>query len=194
MEVTDDFTQADKDIILAQAKFLRALHYYNLTLDYGGLPIYTEVPSASSEPLPRASQEDTWAFIIQDLQEAANTLPDSFDSANVGRATKGAAHAMLARISAFRGDWAGVLNYTNLVIGSPAGYDLAATYESNFDGSGNNNSESIFEIQYTVGSASVSIWSSETGDWNSNGFSKFSAPQGHGGWLGFHVTNRGFGQ
>lgn len=194
MEVSGTFTQADKDAVLGQARFLRALNYHNLVLTFGGMPIYTSVPLASSDPLPRATAEETWAFIINDLTEAANLLPDSYDQANVGRATKGAANAMLARISAFQGDWQAVNRYADAVINSPAGYALTDDYGINFGLSGNNTSESIFEIQYTAGTTSLSVWSGPggAGDWNSNQLSQYAAPQdqpaGQAGWAFMQPT------
>lgn len=182
MEVGSDFSQELKDRILGEATFLRAIHYYNLVLGYGGMPLYEEVPSVDSDPLPRASREDTWAFIIQDFKDAAAALPDTYDGANLGRATRGAANAMLARISAMLGNWQDVITYTDAVINSPANYALAEDYGSNFDGTGNNNVESIFEIQYTLSNTSLNVWS-DAGDWNSNGISKYASPQvDNSGW------------
>lgn len=188
MEVEGTFTAALKDRILGEAIFLRALHYTNLVTAFAGMPIYTSVPAIDDEVLPRASTEDTWAFIISSFQEAANLLPDSHDDANVGRATKGAANAMLARIYSFRGEWAKVKAQADLVINSPANYDLAPTFAENFDERGNNNMESIFEIQYTLSKTSLSIWSN-AGDWNSNFIAKYAAPQvGSAGWATMSPT------
>ncbi|MEH6761270.1 MAG: RagB/SusD family nutrient uptake outer membrane protein [Maribacter arcticus] len=188
MEVEGDFTEALKTRLLGEATFLRALHYTNLVLGFGGMPIYSSVPGIDDEVLPRATIEETWAFIIQDFSDAASILPDSYDAANTGRATKGAANAMLARINSFRGEWGQVNTYTDLVINSPAGYDLAPTFAENFDERGNNNIESIFEIQYTLSNTSLDIWSA-AGDWNSNFIAKYSAPQvGNAGWATMSPT------
>lgn len=182
MEVGPAFSQELKTRVLGEATFLRALHYYNLVLGYGGMPIYTTVPKIESDPLPRATAADTWAFIIQDFKDAVTMLPDTYDSSNLGRATSGAANAMLARISALQGKWDDVLTYVGVVENSPANYDITSDYGTNFDGTGNNNVESIFEVQYTLSSTSLNVWSS-AGDWNSNAFSRYSAPQlENGGW------------
>lgn len=187
MEVDGDFTEALKTRILGEATFLRALHYTNLVTAFGGMPIYTSVPAIVDEVLPRATTEETWAFIIKGYTDAASMLPDSYDAANVGRATKGAANAMLARIYSYRGEWAQVNTFADLIINSPAGYDLAPTFVENFDERGNNNMESIFEIQYTLSNTS-DIWSN-AGDWNSNFMAKYSAPQvGNAGWATMSPT------
>lgn len=188
MEVEGDFTEELKSRLLGEATFLRALHYMNLVLGFGGMPIITSVPAIDDEILPRTTTEETWAFIIQDFNDAAGMLPDSYDAANTGRATKGAANAMLARVHSLRGEWAQVNAYADLVINSPAGYDLAPTFAENFDERGNNNIESIFEIQYTLSNTSLSIWSA-AGDWNSNFIAKYSAPQvGDAGWATMSPT------
>lgn len=184
MEVGGDFTEALRTRILGEATFLRAFHYYNLVLGFGGMPIYEEVPKIDSEVLPRATAEETWAFIIRDFNDAADKLPDSYDEANKGRVTKGAAQAMLARIHALRGEWDQVRNFADLVIGSPAGYDLAPTFAENFDERGNNNIESIFEIQYTLSNTSLNVWS-QSGDWNSNFLATYTAPQTNNAGWGF---------
>ncbi|WKN44933.1 RagB/SusD family nutrient uptake outer membrane protein [Tunicatimonas pelagia] len=182
MVVDSDFSQELKDRILGEAHFLRAIHYYNLVLGFGGMPLYEEVPSVGDEPLPRTSIEETWDFIIADFQAAAMMLPATYDAANQGRATSGAANAMLARIAALQGRWDDVLAFINLVENSEANYQLAEDYGSNFDGTGNNNSESIFEIQYTLTNTSLNVWN-EAGDWNSFGLSRYASPQVDGsGW------------
>ncbi len=195
MEVDGSFTAELKTRILGEARFIRALNYYNLVLSFGGMPLFESVPTVESDPLPRSSIAETWAFIIADLQEAAASLPDTYDDANLGRATKGAANAMLARISAFSGNWQDVSMYADAVINSPAAYSLSTDYLSNFNGTGNNNEESIFEIQYTAGTTSLNVWTDggSIGDWNSNQLSKYTAPQGiptqpEGGWAFMQPT------
>ena len=182
MEVDSDFPQELKDRILGEATFLRAIHYYNLVLGFGGMPLYERVPIVGDDPLPRASLEETWNFIIRDFQAAAAALPATYDAANQGRATSGAANAMLARIAALQGRWQDVITLVDLVTDSEANYALVDDYGSNFDGTGNNNPESIFEIQYTLTNTSLNVWS-ESGDWNSNGISKYASPQvDNAGW------------
>ena len=72
---------------------------------------------------------------------------------NKARATKGAAHALLAKVYAQKPapDYGQVINYANMVLTSPAGYDLMGSYAELFDGSHYNNIESILEVQYLGG-------------------------------------------
>ena len=143
--------------ILGEAAFLRAFHYYNLVTLFGGVPIVTS-SITSTQPnatnIPKSSEEEVYAQIIKDLEFAANNLPDTYEgdaSISKGRATKGAANALLAKVYAQKPakDYAKVLQYCNAVINSPAGYKLLTNYDFLFDGNHYNNEESILEAQFT---------------------------------------------
>ncbi|NBW35249.1 MAG: RagB/SusD family nutrient uptake outer membrane protein, partial [Cytophagia bacterium] len=116
--------------ILGEASFLRAYHYYQLVTLWGGVPLITN-PVSSTEPaevqLPRSSVQQVYSQIIADLEYAAEHLPVTYGadaSVNKARATKGAAHAMLAKVYAQKPDrdYNKVLEYCNEVISSTAGY------------------------------------------------------------------------
>ena len=83
--------------ILGQAKFLRALFYFNLARTFGGVPIRPEVESVDSLVIPRSSLEETYAYIEKDLREAACMLEPRYTSADAGKASSGAAVALLMR-------------------------------------------------------------------------------------------------
>src|SRR5215217_3798694 len=83
--------------ILAEAKFLRGLFYFDLTLYFGRPPLILE-PSKPNMQQPRnATPEEAWAQVAKDFSEAAVDLPTSYGGADLGRATKGAAYAMLGK-------------------------------------------------------------------------------------------------
>lgn len=84
--------------ILGQAKFLRALFYFNLAKTFGGVPIRPEVESVDNLVIPRSSLEETYAYIEKDLREAAVMLPNRYTSANSGKASAGAATALLMKV------------------------------------------------------------------------------------------------
>lgn len=145
--------------ILGEAYFLRAYHYYTLVRLFGGVPLVLESVK-SGEPAVvnvfRSTEEETYAQIIADLKLAADNLPATYGgdaSVNKARATKGAAHAVLAKAYAQQPtpDWNEVINYANLVMTSSAGYTLSGSYSDLFDGAHYNNSESILEVQYLGG-------------------------------------------
>jgi len=84
--------------IYGQAKFLRAFFYFNLVKTYGGVPIRPEVETVDSLVIPRSTTEETYAYIEKDLREAAIMLPVTYPAAEMGKATRGAAVALLMKV------------------------------------------------------------------------------------------------
>jgi hypothetical protein len=131
---------------LAEAKFVRAYNYFRLVRAFGGVPLRLSNPTdATQYNLPRATKEEVYAAIEKDLGEAAAVLPQSYGPADVGRATKGAALALHAKVAMYQKKWADVLAKTNQVM--TMGYSLFPNFEQLFRIPNENNSESIFEIQ-----------------------------------------------
>jgi len=156
---------------LAEAKFLRAYGYFRLVRAFGGVPLRLHVPKDASEyNLPRSSEDSCWNAIETDLTEAAAVLPQSYPASDVGRATKGAALALHAKVAMYRKDWAKVLDLTNQVMGM--GYSLFPNFEQQFRIANENNAESIFEVQclYSASNsgASNSQYSQVQGDRSAN--------------------------
>ncbi|MBK9730053.1 MAG: RagB/SusD family nutrient uptake outer membrane protein [Chitinophagaceae bacterium] len=130
---------------IGEAKFLRALFYFDLVRAWGGVPIVTStVPELK---LPRASKEEIYDLIINDLLNAIDNLPEktSLNPADYGRATKGAATALLAKAYLFDGDFQNAKDYALQVINSNL-YSLDPDFEHTFSLDGQYNSESVFEI------------------------------------------------
>lgn len=135
-----------KERYLAEAKFIRAYGYFRLVRAFGGVPLRLHVPEDPSQyNLPRATKEEVYAAIEQDLTEAAAVLPNSYTGADIGRATKGAALGLHAKVSMYQGKWQQVLDLTNQVMGM--GYSLHPNFQELFRVENENSSESIFEIQ-----------------------------------------------
>ncbi|HET9487778.1 MAG TPA: RagB/SusD family nutrient uptake outer membrane protein, partial [Chryseosolibacter sp.] len=138
-----------KQRYLAEAKFIRAYAYFRLVRAFGGVPLRLSVPEdASQYNLPRATREEVYAAIEQDLTDAAAVLPPSYTGIDVGRATKGAALALHAKVSMYQSNWQQVLDLTNQVM--TLGYSLHPNFEQLFRVENENSSESIFEIQAAV--------------------------------------------
>ena len=147
-----DMNVADRDRIVGEAKFLRALAYFNLVTLYENIPLITS-PPAPSERHGAAPPAETWAQIERDLVEAAAVLPEAGDE-ETGRATKGAALGMLGRV---RLQMAGVLDMPAKwgeaaqalgTVVSSGKYSLLQNYADNFrQARDNNNPESLFEVQ-----------------------------------------------
>lgn len=147
-----------KDRYLAEAKFLRAYAYFRLVRAFGDVPLRLTVPKDASEyNIPRTPKAQVWAAIENDLNDAIAVLPATYPSTDVGRATKGAAQALLAKVSMYQKKWSTVLTLTNAIISSGT-YSLFADFEKQFRIENENNSESIFEIQakYVAGNCGVS--------------------------------------
>ncbi|WP_129718161.1 RagB/SusD family nutrient uptake outer membrane protein [Pedobacter sp. SYP-B3415] len=135
-----------KSRYLGEAKFVRAYSYFRLVRAYGGVPLRLHIPKDNSEyNLPRATRQEVYAQIEKDLTEAAAILPASYPATDVGRATKGAALGLLAKVSMYQQKWTEVQNYTNQVMG--LGYNLFPDFEKLFRVENENSVESVFEIQ-----------------------------------------------
>jgi starch-binding outer membrane protein, SusD/RagB family len=98
----ENMDAALRDRLTAEARFLRAIHYFNLVRLFGDVPLrLEEVRVLKDLERPRAPAAEVYAAIIADLQFAAEHLPVSYagvPGANTGRATKGAAQALLAKV------------------------------------------------------------------------------------------------
>lgn len=140
--------EQEKNQLLAQAKFLRALHYYYAALLWEDIPLVLE-PSKPGDLPQQVSVEEVFAQVEKDLNEAFVDLPLTWGGDDVGRPTKGAVKAMLAKTYMQQHKWTDAkdaLDY--LVIGEGAIYDLVDNFEDNFTHVNENNEESVFEIQF----------------------------------------------
>jgi len=128
-----------KSRYLAEAKFIRAYAYFRLVRAFGGVPLRLHLPKSTADyNLPRASKDSVYIAIEQDLNDAASALPQSYPATDIGRATKGAALALHAKVAMYQKKWTDVLNYTNQVMG--LGYSLYPNYEQQFRIAHENNS------------------------------------------------------
>lgn len=138
--------EALKARYLAEAKFVRAYSYFRLVRAYGGVPLRLTIPKGGTEyNIPRDTKEAVYLQIEKDLKESAAVLPATYPIADKGRATKGAALGMLAKVSMYQKKWAEVLALTNEVAG--LGYSLFPDFEKGFRVQNENSVESLFEVQ-----------------------------------------------
>ena len=134
-------------INIAEAKAIRAFCYFELRRDFGEVPInLNTIDIPEDEIAPKNTIADVDIQIISDLTEAAEVLPLEWQSAYLGRATKGMANALLAKLYLYKGEYAQSLTYAETVINSGI-YQLSSSYDFEFTKDGNNSNESIFEIQ-----------------------------------------------
>jgi hypothetical protein len=151
--ITDPaLTAARKNQILAEARFLRAMHYYWLVTEWGPTPLVLTTNYGNNYTPKRATVAEVYAQIIADLQFADSNLPltaasnDPTTKNQIGRATQGAADAMLAKTYAQMGDYTNCLTYCNKVINGGQ-YSLLPHFANLWGVANKNNAESIFEIQ-----------------------------------------------
>jgi len=142
-----DMDEDARDIIVGEAKFLRAYHYFQLVRIWGGVPLITTVLTPDELNQPRATEEAVWEQIETDAGEAADLLePDN----DIGRATKGAALALKAKAHLYQEEWDQSLTEIE-ALESLGKYSLVENYQMNFLLEGENNNESIFEVQAASG-------------------------------------------
>ena len=166
MEIGTDsiFTPAMKNNLLGEVHYLRAYYYFRLVRVFAGVPITTEVIDNSDNwGVPRASTEQVYNLILEDLTKANYMLPvrSAMKAEDLGRATKGAAQAMLLKVNLYMASpywnkqlthdpatyYAAAKQWGDSIIASGE-YTLCSNYEDNFSLAGENGPESVFEIQY----------------------------------------------
>jgi hypothetical protein len=130
---------------IGEASFLRALYYFDLVRAWGGVPIVTDTDPQLD--LPRSSADEVYALIESDLQFAMDNLPDKngYAAAELGRATRDAAKALLAKVLLYEKDFNGAEQYALEVINSGL-YSLDPDFNHTFTVDGQYNSESVFEV------------------------------------------------
>ena len=140
-----------KQQLLGEAKFMRGFFYYNLATIYGNVPIMLHSPTPTDYP-STSPQDSVFAQAEADFADAAAVLPASYNAANIGRATKGAAYAMLGKAYMQQHKYAQAQTaFDWLVTGAgKSNYSLVSDYRSNFIETAENNSESVFEWQNAV--------------------------------------------
>lgn len=146
-----DFAADRQAQILGEAKFIRAISYFNLVTTFGDVPLELTTINVPAKP-SRTAAATVYAQIESDLTTAEAALPVT--AAAVGRATKGAAEALLAKVYAQEGKYQQCLDECNKVINSGQ-YTLVANFATLFDGT-KNTTESIFEIQHSSASGFTS--------------------------------------
>ena len=138
-----------KQRIVAEAKFLRAYFYFHLVNIFGAVPLKTE-PAFTADDLHVGVSDVATIYqqIELDLVDASTVLPASY-SGELGRATKGAALGLLAKVLMFQEKWQESLDV--LIQTEALGYSLMPIYRENFEVLNENNLESVFEIQHLTG-------------------------------------------
>ncbi len=142
--------------LLGEAKFLRGLMYFNLVRMFGEIPLVVEENSPLTPP--PASVDDIYAQIKKDLTEAAASLPLNYPIGNGrGRATKGAANAILAKVYLTLKDWPNAAASAKKVIDSGE-YQLWEDFANVFKLSSRNGKEAIFSVGFGDAGGAIIFW------------------------------------
>ena len=136
--------------LVREAKFIRALLYFNVVRFWGDAPLILHDPTSTKVDalkVERTPKEQVYAQIIADLTDATN-LPKTYGAADKGRAISGAAHALLAKVYVNRKEWDKALAELNTVVNGGSGYDLFPNYKDAFQKPTKNGAEHIFSVQF----------------------------------------------
>ncbi len=151
--------EALKKRIVGEAYFLRGLHFFNLAAIYGRGPLTLTAFAGASTPVI-AEQDGMYQQAKSDFTEAVKDLPVNYtESKNIGRATQGAARGMLIKVLMQQKNWTDAETECRTLFdmknsGGQTMYSLVTNYKDNFSQANENNSESLFEVQFAPGTQS----------------------------------------
>jgi starch-binding outer membrane protein, SusD/RagB family len=160
-----DILTPQKNLIIGQTKFIRAYFYFDLVRYFGDVPLVTKVLKLSeSYEAKRNPVNEVYQLIESDLKDAAMVLPSLYTGTDVGRVTKGAANAMLAKVYLTEKKYAEAKTVLEAVTSdTQAGYKLLPVFSDVFSVSNQNNLEIIFAIQYSNGTGDGNGFMNEFG-------------------------------
>src|SRR5690606_8947391 len=187
-----DIDGAIRDRSMGEAHFLRAHYYFILVRYFGDVPLVTAPTSSDDDLFPeRDPSSEVYALIIEDLSKAISLLPpkSAYGPQDQGRATKGAAYGMLAKVNLTLGDYQEVVRLATEV--EALGYGLNDDYYDNFNIAAENSKESLFEVQY-ASDGGFDFWSNEN---QASWASPFMGPKGSnfvGGAFGWNQPTQEF--
>ncbi len=175
------FTPDEADLqtrLEGETRYLRAMYYYLLVENFGDVPLIENVPGVEDASISRSPKADVIALIYSDLDFAIDALPVSYASADLGRATKGAALSMKVKVALMDKNWDVAATAASEVM--TLGYSLQSNYEDIFAIDNENNSEVIFDVQHVYqndsepGSSIEKLYANRSSSAN--------------GWTWFHPT------
>jgi len=186
---SEQISDAEKKQIIGEATFLRGYYHFKLQTLYSQIIVRTELISPETLDKALSTRAEAWGVIIDDFTTAATMLSGTNEDPGLGRATKGAALAYLGKAYLHKaGDASSsessdfenaAAAFKQLVVDNVGNYSLEPDFLSLFNGENENNSESIFEMQFKSGDAS---------SWNATRLHAFVGDWSVGGWGGIEAT------
>lgn len=152
-EISEDLIPTpNKNALLGQAYFLRALFYFNLAVYFEDVPLILAPQTLQEAFVPKNTYAEVTAQIVEDLKFASESLPVAHPANLYGYATKGAALSLLARVQLYNKVYEGtdgVLNLTEQVLA--LGYSLHPDYATLFTPTNEKSPEIIFSVRFLRG-------------------------------------------
>lgn len=167
---SDQISDTDRARYTAEARFLRGFYHMQLLLNWQQIIVRdTYITSTGQLNKSLSTREEAWQFIVDDLK-AAQSLPQSYGTDNIGRATSGAASAYLGfayltMASEQTDQKTELLNSAVEAFNNVTGYELVKDFASMFNGTNKNSKESIFEIQFTLSDANGADYTTQLHRW-----------------------------
>lgn len=201
---TATFDETLKNRLIGETRFLRGYFYFNLVRLFGGVPLILRVPTIADqnndEFVTKKSVDSVYNAIIADLQFAVDHLPLRGEAgATEGRVNKGSAEAYLAKVYLYQKNYQKAYDLTKDIINSgkfslvPYPYYAQVFREKTVSGvGGNNNSESMFEVQAAKNNACDAIsklYSNGQGPRATKGWINVFGNYTYNGDLGFGLNN-----
>jgi hypothetical protein len=139
-----------RDRLVGENKFLRAYYYFHLLRAHGGVPLITRPLTPGEFTQPRATAEQVYDQIEQDLTDAIGVLPleSEYAASDRGRASQGAAQALLGKVHLYQQEYDEAYAQLSAVIASDE-YSLVSSYATIWTQAGELSDESVFEILAT---------------------------------------------
>jgi len=185
----EQISDAEKKQIIGEATFLRAYYHFKLLTLFEKIILRTDIISQETLDKELSDRPESWEAIINDFKTAVEMLPPTNSTDNLGRASKGAALAFLGKVylhkagdpsSSESNDLENAANTFKQIVDDGIGnYDLEPDFSSLFNGENENNTESIFELQFKSGDAT---------SWNATALHFFVGDWSVGGWGGLEAS------
>ena len=194
-----------RDYFEGEARFIRALHYFDLVRLFGNVPLFTRPLVATDIRVQQADPGDVYEFLVQELVEIIPMMRETIPNAEIGRASTWAAKALLGRVYLYHRDYAvpvfgagplpvsesEVVGHLEDIINN-SGHTMLANFADQWGRENNNNSEAIFSVQHITNTfgdwgflnGSIGNWSSQMSGLRGIGFH----PQYAQGWSFQPVT------
>jgi hypothetical protein len=140
-----------KALLVAQARFIRAFRYWQLMTWFGDVPLFShDISLAESQSIARTPRAQVLQFVLSELDTVKAVLPKSWDAADAGRITSGAAEALKARVELYEGDWQAVAGICDTLINTSTygSWSLVPKYANIFSPTNEHNSEVILDQEY----------------------------------------------